>query len=93
MYVPYVGGEPASVSINGHRMLILSQHEDVLENSLGLFGADHLQEVNIGETSEEQDFALDQLASSAEAGVVVAPLDIEIQEVIRNLELELPWIH
>ena len=92
-YVPYAGNEPAPVIINGHRMLILSNSREALEDELAFFGADRLRQVKTGDSPSEAQLVLGKLATSAKGGVVVAPADVGLQDVIRNLESELPWLH
>ncbi len=92
-YVPYSGKRPAPVSINGHRFLILSSEEQALEGNLPLFGADRLRRVKVGESQAEQSVLINKLARSVECGVVVAPEDVDVREVINGLSAQLPWIH
>jgi hypothetical protein len=92
-FVPYAGKKPASLEINGHRVIILSHDPALLKEGLGLMGADRLQRVRSGDSEEEQERILDRLARKVDGGVVVAPSDINLAEVIRNLKSELPWMH
>jgi len=91
-YVPYAGSKPASLSINGHRLVIISADRNELEENLSLLGADHFQELDDWGSRAEQEASLETIASSVGGGVVVAPEDLELREVIKNLETELPWI-
>ncbi len=91
-YVPYSGNQPAAVLINGHRMLILANSRETLEEDLAFFGADQVRQVQAGDSASEAQLVLGRLASSAKGGVVVAPSDVGLRDVIRNLESELPWL-
>lgn len=91
-YVPYSGPRPAVVDINGHKLVILAQDPDSLRNDLALVGGDHLKRLDVGESPEEERVVLDRLARSIQGGVVVAPTEVEVEDVIKNLEAELPWI-
>lgn len=91
-YVPYSGPKPAVVSINGHKLVILAQEADALKNDLALVGGDRLKRIEAGESPEEERVVLDRLAKSVQGGVVIAPAEVGVGDVIRNLEAELPWI-
>jgi hypothetical protein len=90
-YVPYFGHEPAAVSIKGHRFIILSREPGILEEGLDLLGADSLQRVESPDPYQENYF-LDDLAKRINGGIVIAPYDVELGDVIANLESELPWL-
>ena len=92
-YVPYAGEKPACVSINGHRLIILACEKDVLAEYLEFVGADKIREVSGGESTEEQEEVLGGLARSVNGGVVVAPSDTEVPELLNELREELPWLH
>ncbi len=91
-FVPYSGKKPAAVLVNGHRLVILSHDQEVFEGALEELGADRLRKVKSGESEAEQQTTLAKIAASAEAGVVIAPREIQVHEVIKNLEFQLPWI-
>jgi hypothetical protein len=90
-YVPYFGPEPAAVSIKGHRFIILARERAILEEGLDLMGADHLQKVDSPDLYQENNF-LDDLAKQINGGIVIAPFDVDLGDVITNLESELPWL-
>ncbi len=92
-FVPYTGDKPAAVNINGHRLLILSKERTCLEDELEVIGADTLKALQTGNTREEESRLLNKLARSTNAGVVIAPGDLELKDVIKNLEVQLPWLH
>ena len=91
-FVPYTGKKPASVCINGHRLVILTHDKDMLEDDLELLGADHIKKVTLGESEVEQEKVLGKIARQADGGVVIAPSGVELKDVIKNLESELPWL-
>jgi len=92
-FVPYTGKKPASVCINGHRLVILSAERDAIEDDLDLFGADRVKKVRLGGSDVEQERVLGKIARQADGGVVIAPAGIGIRDVLKNLESELPWVH
>lgn len=89
-FVPYVGEQPAAISIKGHRLLILANsHQDLLA-SLDTIGGDKVREILLWEDDTTE---LAKLASEINGGVVVAPPGITIENMIHELERELPWVH
>ncbi len=91
-FVPYTGNKPASVCINGHRLVILCHEKDMLEDDLELLGADRVKKVKFGSSDVEQEKVLGKLAKQVDGGVVIAPTGVDLREVLRNLESELPWL-
>ncbi|MBX7139313.1 MAG: hypothetical protein K1X83_15165 [Oligoflexia bacterium] len=91
-FVPFTGETPASITVNGHRLVILTQDKEALEESLGFIGADHIETVRTGRTQRDDKREFDRIATLARGGVVVAPYGAHVQEIIRNLEAELPWL-
>jgi len=92
-FIPYMGERPASIVINGHRVIILACEREVLAEGLSRIGADDIREICIGSTPEEQEELLGNLAQSVNGGVIVAPVATRVNEVIDELEAELPWLH
>lgn len=91
-FVPYAGKKPATVLVNGHKLILLSLEKCVFDDNLGLFGADRVMDITTGDSREEQEKVLNKIAKTVKGGVVVAPPDIHVQEVLRNLETQLPWL-
>ncbi|MCB0334079.1 MAG: hypothetical protein KDD55_11305 [Bdellovibrionales bacterium] len=85
-------GRPAAMLINGHRLVIISSDPGDLEDHMERIGGTILAELGDLDVPDEEDPRLLELASSVDAGVVVAPDDLDVSELIRNLEDELPWI-
>jgi hypothetical protein len=56
-FVPYTGKKPASVCINGHRLVILAAERDMIEEDLDLLGADRVKKVKLGASELEQERA------------------------------------
>jgi hypothetical protein len=91
-FVPYFGKRPASLYINGHRLVILAHDKDVLADDLELLGADRLKTVKLKDRDGVQEEFLGKIARQVDGGVVIAPSGVELREVIKNLESELPWL-
>jgi len=64
----------------------------MLEDSLELIGADRVKVVNVKEDVAGQDRVFGKIAKQADGGIVIAPSGVELKDVIRNLESELPWL-
>jgi len=92
LYIPYKGEKPATVTINGHRLVLISSDKSEFENKLELLGADQLEVIESGESQEEQDVSLYKLAEKVEGGVVVAPSEVKLEDILKNLEQQLPWV-
>lgn len=91
LYVPYTGKRPTSVMVNGHRLVILSHEPGPLEDSLDQIGADRIREF-VPANDREAEEQLNKIARSGKAGIVIAPPELEMQEVLKNLQTELPWL-
>jgi hypothetical protein len=91
-FVPYTGKKPASVWINGHRLVILTHDKEMLEDDLDLLGADRVKKVRVSSTDAGQDKFLGKIARQVDAGVVIAPSGVDLRDVLKNLESELPWV-
>jgi hypothetical protein len=90
-WVPYAGDKPATLSINGHNLIILSQEEALFDETLTLVGADHIERLG-GDSTEEDETILNALAEKTKCGVVVAPSDVAVPDIIDNLREQLPWL-
>ena len=91
-FVPYIGKKPASICINGHRLVILAQERDTLEEDLDLLGADSVKRVKSGVSEQDQEKLFGKLARQVDGGIVIAPEGVGIRDVLKNLESELPWL-
>jgi hypothetical protein len=92
-YVPYIGKKPASVTIKGHKLVILSQDRDAIEDELNSLGGDRIKTIKAGGSKVDQERVIGKIAEQVDGGVVIAPNDVELRDVIRKLEDELPWLH
>ncbi len=91
-FVPYSGKKPASVCVNGHRLVILAPDREVIERDLELLGADRVKQITVT-TGDEHDKLLGSLARQVDGGVVIAPEGVDLRDILKNLEHELPWVH
>lgn len=78
--------------INGHKLTIVSKDKEVFQDSLTLFGADRVKRVKGGETQAEQELVFDRVAKAIGGGVVIAPPNVAVSDVLKNLESQLPWL-
>lgn len=92
-FMPYREGKPVAVVVNGHRLLILSSDKEPFEDHLESLGADSVRSVRGGASKFEEEQLFQTLAKSADAGIVIAPGDLELRQILSNLESELPWLH
>jgi hypothetical protein len=90
-FVPYTGKKPALVHINGHRLVILAEEKDTLEEDLDLLGADRVKAVKVVGSDADQEQLLGKIARQVDGGVVIAPSGVGLRDVLKNLETELPW--
>jgi len=103
-FIPYTGEKPATIVINGHRLVLLCSDRRDLEDSLSLFGADSIRGLEELDSEDVSDISFKEITSLGllqveltgnsfvQAGVVIAPEDIDIHQVVNNLAKELPWI-
>lgn len=92
LFVPYLGNSPAPIVINGHRLLIVSPQKSTLTDWLPLFGGNRVRTLPEVNTEIEKERQLSQLAERSNAGIVVAPQEVEVEELLKSLENELPWL-
>ncbi len=90
-YVPYQGAQPATVSVNGHKVIVLSRRQRLIAPYLTMLGAESVRRLQIEKQSDEEQ-AFEQLANASGAGVVITPSDLELPELLRTLEAQLPWV-
>ncbi len=92
-YVPYKGKRPAYLDINGHRVVILAADEEAFDGEAQEFvKADSIKAVKSGENERERQSALLKIAKSTKSGVIIAPDDMDIGELIKDLKEQLPWV-
>jgi hypothetical protein len=92
IYIPYVGSEPALVSVKGHNFIILARNPEILAAELHEIGADSLREMAYHSDVDENE-NLDELAREINGAIVIAPEDVAVADLLDNLAEELPWLH
>jgi hypothetical protein len=93
LYMPYQNNRPLAINVNGHNLLIVTADEDTLLMS-EVMDVDYALPIEgVIEEEGRLDQRLVEIAESENAGIVVAPVAIPLEDIIRNLELELPWLH
>ena len=83
------GHDPATVEVKGHRILLLAQSAEILEEDMEFLGGDGIAQLLF---EDGKDQALADLASQIGGGVVVAPPGISIINMLHDLHEQLPWI-
>ena len=91
-FIPYSGTKPASVEINGHRLIFLSKSRDNFEEELDKVGADTVKVVKIKDDTLEEEKFFSKLARKNDAGVVIVPAEASCDDLILALSDKLPWI-
>jgi len=90
-YAPYNGKKPKLVHINGHKLLIVSKEQDVFDlEALEEIGADGVKKMRARGSGED---ALIELATKHKSGIVVASSDLDLDQILKGLHQELPWLH
>lgn len=92
VFVPYTHNRPASIEIKGHRLLILAAEEDDLLIDLDEVGGTEVRELQLRDENEAQSKELSQLAEDIQGGIVITPPGIRASVMIKNLEVQLPWV-
>jgi hypothetical protein len=90
-FMPYAGEEPATVLINGHRVVLVSRDPEQLEAELESVGGDRICALDEDEYGGEEQL-LTYFAQTTKAHVVMTPTEVPLAAVIEGLERELPWI-
>ena len=91
LYMPYMDDKPASIKVNGHDLLILSEDEELLLAS-EVMDVEYALPIESGSSEEELDDLLVEIAEEQNLGIVVAPEEVPLEDVVKNLETELPWL-
>lgn len=92
VYVPYLNDAPATISINGHRLVIVSKDSHILKKDLAAIGGDSVREIEIHNGLSDEALALADLAYTIKGGVVMAPKAMRLPAMIKSLEKQLPWL-
>lgn len=93
MYVPYSKDLPATICVNGHRLVIVSKSSHTFVKDLEIVGGDSVREIPISKDSQDEALALAHLATTIKGGVVMAPGQMRLTTMIKSLEKQLPWLH
>lgn len=93
MYVPYTKDIPATISVNGHTLVIISRNSQVLRKGLDVLGGDSIREITLNNEPDEEALVLANLATTIKGGVVLAPSSMPLSTMIASLEKQLPWLH
>lgn len=91
-FVPFIGDSPAVVDINGHKLLVVSRDKLDVESCLSLFGADSVESVEGEGPQDECHEKLEKLADAIKGDVVIAPEDSPLEDILSDLQEELPWL-
>ncbi len=89
--MPYAGEAPATVLINGHRVVLVTRDSDQLESDLESVGGDRVCAIDETEFDSEEQL-LTYFAQTTNAHVVMTPSEVSLSVVLEGLERELPWI-
>jgi hypothetical protein len=90
-YAPYAGHEPATITVNGHRVIVLAHDQATIEETLDLFGGDSVHQLeSTGENDSEE--LLAQISAVTKAHVVVTPSEASVPEILDSLKEALPWV-
>ncbi|MFM1847044.1 MAG: hypothetical protein RL417_518 [Pseudomonadota bacterium] len=91
LYAPFIGCNPATVTVNGHRVIFLSTDRRALEEGLALLGAESVQPVGTNPAEETADIAA-EIAAATRAHPVLTPGEAAVGDVLHSLEAALPWL-
>ena len=92
LYVPFAGNAPAVVNINGHRLVLLCDEQELFEDNLDLLGAERVHKLSEDDFESAEEM-LQGLARAASAEVVIAPSGIDLGMFLNGLRSALPWPH
>jgi hypothetical protein len=92
LFAPFKGSDPAAVTINGHRIIILGSDRSELEEGLELVGGDRLRRLRVGDSDRGHERVLQRLAYRVRGGVVIAPPDTSVSALLDSLREQLPWV-
>lgn len=90
LFLPFSGNLPATIEINGHRLLLLSHDRSQLEDHLDLLNAESVCAVADDE-SVDVEAAVLGAAQASHADVIITPEDIEMPEFLEALKNTIPW--
>ena len=91
LFIPYLGNRPATIDVNGHRIVILAEERAQLEECLEAVGAERVFEVD-PETFRTTEEAVNGIAEATHARVITAPPDVNLLQLLDGLKYALPWV-
>lgn len=93
LYIPYFNDRPVSIQVNGHNLLILTSDEESLLAS-DVFDVEYAlpMEDDSYKSEEELEEALGSLAEQENVGIVIAPPEVALEDIVENLKVQLPWL-
>ena len=92
LFVPYKDKKPAVVEVKGHKVIILTTERSSMEDDMALVGGETCRSINLEGTTRQQMLSLRKLSDRSGAGIVVNAGSVDLSDVIKNLEAELPWL-
>jgi hypothetical protein len=89
LFLPYLDDQPVVTEIKGHRLVIVSEDQQDLRDSLEMLGADEVLEIDLRDSFPD---AAETLAEEVEASAVFTPEGVSIGSMILSLQESLSWI-
>ena len=92
VFIPFTGSHPTTTTINGHRLMLVCEAKESMEEMLSYLGADRVEEMHVPGVDDVEQAVID-LTRSSRVRVVVLPKDCPMKPFLERLEEDLPWIH
>ena len=92
IFIPYRQGTPVTISVKGHAVLVYSRDPLVFEDDLALIGADQVREINLKTPSQIKRRITNVVKKTRASFIMSAHEGAQLNEVIHDLENELPWV-
>ncbi len=89
LFLPYLDDQPVVTEIKGHRLVIVSEDQQDLRDSLEILGADEVVEIDLVDSYPD---TAEILAEKVEASAVFTPEGVSVGSMILSLQDSLPWI-
>ena len=91
IFIPYRGDKCATITVNGHSLLLASQDPGEIEEYLDLFNGDRVFPVDDGRVGQEVS-GLSPQGGLDLVKLVVKPPGIDFADLVKVLESSLPWV-